>query len=138
MISYSGGIFAGSQSQTYFPFWCGVSVNSVLLDAGNFPNSWDFGTIIGMTFQSLGNSQNPLKSGNFGICCKNGHYNSKSKSKIKNTLFQGLFNVFLGKYICFWFPIQYIWLKYCSTINKEIKSYFDFFLISLPKILEIF
>ena len=89
-----------SRSRIYSGSLASSSTQPVFVDAGNFPNSWNFGTVFGMTFQSLGNSQNPLKSGNFGICSKNGPLNSKSGSKIKNTAFQVLFNVFLGKSIC--------------------------------------
>ena len=55
--------------------------NAVWLDSGNFPNSWEFWTSIGMTFGSLGNSQNPLKSKNFDIWCQDRCVSSKNNEE---------------------------------------------------------
>ena len=50
------------------------SLKPVLLEAGNYPNSWDLQSLIGTEFWTLGNSQIPWKSGNFDIRQQNQNF----------------------------------------------------------------
>ena len=56
----------------------------VLLDVGNFPNSWDFQLFFGTEFWSVGKSQKPWKSGIFDMRCQNRFKSSKKGPKHTN------------------------------------------------------
>ena len=79
----------------------------VWLDPGNFPKTWDFGTWIGITFQTLGNSQNPHKSGNFDLCHRYINLSKKSRKIVYNFAILMTLMVFFKK-ICR--PMLPVWM----------------------------
>ena len=107
--------------------------NAVWLDSGNFPNSWEFGAFIGTLFGSLGNSQNPLKSGNLDLWYKYRFMNSKTISQApKMQLFRDFWSH--DREIFRWritFRINYFW-----TVNGQSEFIFGnslYFVINLEK-----